>query len=321
MSSLFKRRVATLLVLSTVALASCAVDQEGLKNDTKRLKDIVTGSEETEVAVEETAAPSETTEVTEVTEEEKVTEPEVTIETTPEVTATPTPSPTPTVTVAPTDEPKSRVDLSELTDTEIIEGFTVEEEAFSENYGLEEDSFVVFEGTRLLISMADNDIPASSVNLILNGFYKEAEGVYNRNCDETQAEYDLTGEVLDKVTVSVNYDYRANDRIIAVRMEYKVVKGEEEKTVTEFEMFDMYTASRITLYDVSDDVSGLIDLMLSEFDEETPKEYDVIMLVPDSDDELLIWMAVDGNFYREHVSIEEVEPLLTRYGKSVYGCL
>ena len=64
-----------------------------------------------------------------------------------------------------------------------------------------------------------------------------------------------------------------------------------------------------------------IDLMLSEFDEETPKEYDVIMLVPDSDDELLIWMAVDGNFYREHVSIEEVEPLLTRYGKSVYGCL
>lgn len=311
-----RTRAAIVVMVSTLILVSCAVDKEGLSRDTKKLADIVTGNDPEEVVLEvEETTDALITEASVVETEETALPEETTPSPTPIPTATATPTPSPT----PEAEPTLRVDFSELIDNEIIEGFTVEEEDFREHYGLDEEEFVVFEGKRLLISMNDNDVPANSVNLILNGFYKEAEGIYGRYCDEAQAEFDLTKEVLYQGEVKVNYEYKVNDRLIAVRMNYETSMGEEVNTKNELEMFDMYTGARVTLYDLTGDPDALIELMLQEFDEEVPKEYDVIMLAPDSSEELMIWMVTDGNFYREHIAIEEVAPYLNRYGLSVFG--
>lgn len=316
------RRIITLFVISAVALASCAADEEGLKRDTNKLKNIVTGNT-TEVTeyVEETTVPEETTETSEGPIEETVAETTVDPEEKLTPTPTPTPTPKPTPTATPTPEPVSRVDFSTLTDEDIIEGFTVAKEEFAESYGSEDDPFATFEGERLLVTMENNEVPANSVNLILNGFYKEAAGFYARYCDETQAEFDLTREVLDKASVNVSYEYKANDRIIAIKMTYTAQKGEEVTTKMEFEMFDMYTGARIDIHDVSSDVTSLEEACMAKFDESAPEDYDCIMLVPDSDDELIIWMISDDSFYKEHISTEDVIPYLTRYGLSVYGCL
>ena len=312
-----RTRAAIVVMVSTLILVSCAVDKEGLSRDTKKLADIVSGND-AEEEVYEVEEPTDAI-ITETTIEETEA-PEVIEETTPSPTPIPTATPTPSPTPTPEVEPVSRVDFSELIDNEIIEGFTVEEEEFRENYGLEDNEFVVFEGKRLLISMDNNDVPANSVNLILNGFYKEAEGIYGRYCDEAQAEYDLTKEILYQGYVKVNYEYKYNDRLIAVRMNYEASMSEEEKDIkNELEMFDMYTASRVTLFDITGNPDALIELMLQEFDEDVPKEYDVIMLAPDSVEELMIWMVSDGNFYREHIAIEAVTPYLNRYGLSVFG--
>ena len=234
----------------------------------------------------------------------------------PETTKAPESTKTPEPTKVP--ETTGRVDFSSLTETSITDGFIVEEEKFEESYGTEDETYVTFSGKRLLVTMPGNEIPATAINLMLDGFYQEAAGAYNRYCDEKQAELMLASTVTSTVNVNVNYSYVTNERIIAVKMQYEIVDGDKTSTKTELEVFDILTAARITNSDITDDVATLESILFTEYSELDLKSYDKIVLVPDEDDEFSIWMISGDKFYKEHINAEEVTTILNRFGTLIY---
>ncbi len=182
-----KIKIITLILGCTLLSAACSVNldkaEQALKNFGQDVSDAFSSEEvETEpapVQTEETTA--ETTEVSE--ESAAPTE----IEATPVPTATPTPSPVPTATPAP-----ERVDLSELTEDQISDEITVEEETFAERYVFEgEVTGADFSGVRLLISNEQAPNVQTAINAVLNGFYEEAAGVYSRCINDAIAEVSI----------------------------------------------------------------------------------------------------------------------------------
>lgn len=216
-------------------------------------------------------------------------------------------------------EVTGRVDFSSLTETNVLDGFIVEEEKFEENYGTEDETYVTFSGKRLLVSMPNNETPATAINLMLNGFYQEAVGSYNRYCDEKQAEAELTGTVVTPVEVTVNYSYITNERVIAVKMQYEIADGDKVTSKTEIELFDMLTAARITNSDVTDNVPELEAKLIAAFKESNVQTYDKILLVPDDEDEFLIWLVNGNEFFKGHINADEVTSLFNRFGALIYS--
>ena len=47
-----RTKAAAIVMVSTLILVSCAVDQEGLARDTKKLADIVSGNDAEEIVIE-----------------------------------------------------------------------------------------------------------------------------------------------------------------------------------------------------------------------------------------------------------------------------
>ena len=225
----------------TVVLAACTVDYDKLNKGINDLGKAIDGKStvETSATVSEadTSAPITTT-------EEEPTE-----ETTPVPTGTATPTPTPTV---PAPE---RVDFSDYVDNIVADDFTVTTEDFEESsYSEDEEEvlFATFTGTRMVVTEAGSDNIRDAINIIVDGFYKEAEGAYQRMAAKAKAELAINGVVEEPYAVKVDFEYMTNGRALSVLMNYTVEgRAEDETMVVDFASFDMLTGQYITLATVT----------------------------------------------------------------------
>lgn len=319
--------IVTLLICSVMA-ASCNINTdkagEAFQHLGENLDNAVNGTEA------ETEAPAEETEVTETSEAEETEAPEEEAEPTPipEPTATPTPTPSPT----PTPEPEpERVDFSELTEDELADGVTVELEDFEESYVSEDDiTLITFTGNRILISEEALPNVQTSVNLILDGFYLEAEGIYNRYTSEALAEIAMPMEEdveFAPYSVTCGYEYGYNGRVLSVVMTYDVTRGDlvvEEHT--EYASFDMYTGQYVTTASVVEDqelfrtTCGNILAFATENEEDNQDSFtDIFIFVEGSGNGVyVVGTAPDGTIVRALADIENIAPALNRYGQLLY---
>ena len=227
--------------MATTFLAACSINTDKLGEGISDLGNAFVTEVETEATTE---APKETTvEVTETTVTEETTE------VIPTVSATPSPTPLP-----------QRVDFSNYTDIALNDTFTVSSEEFSESSYAEGTEILLakFEGNRFVVTKAANENVMKSINLIVDGFYKEAAGAYSRVYSKAQAEYDLKGSIEAPFNVIVDFQYTTNGRALSVLMVYEVSGGEAEKnTVIDFASFDMISGQYITFNSVCKDPKGL----------------------------------------------------------------
>ena len=262
---------------------------------------------------------SETTETTETT----VTEPSST------PTPTPTSTPTPTPTPHPTDE---RVDFSYLMKNTLNEGFEIDSEEFSESVDSEDGkALAVFKGKRMLVSKAASENIAEAINLILDGFYQEAAGLYTRYSGEAKAAYGISGVVDTLYNIEVNFDYSYNNRILSVIMTYKATGG---KTVIaskeEFASFDMLTGQYLTLASVAENWPALQNALKTKLAKNMPVEVKkpstmisgiyVTAQQPGAQTATIeIYGMFNGKRYHTTGDMNEFAKHLNRYGKIVYG--
>ena len=227
--------------MATSFLAACSINTDKLGEGISELGNAFTTESETEATKSETTeAPTELTTTT-VTEE--------TTEAIPTPSATPSPTPLP-----------QRVDYSNYTDINLNDTFTVSSEAFSESSYVDNTEILLakFEGNRFVVTKAANENVMNSINLIINGFYNEAAGAYNRVYSKAKAEYDLKGSIEAPYDVLVDFQYTTNGRALSVLMVYEVSGGEADKTtVIDFASFDMISGQYITFNSVCKDPKGL----------------------------------------------------------------
>ncbi len=310
--------------------ASCNINTEkageAFQHLGENLDNAVNGTEEV------TEAPAEETEVT-VSEETEATEPSEEEEepaSEPEPTATPTPTPTPSPTPTPEPEPE-RVDFSELTEDELADGVTVELEDFEESYVNEDDiTLVTFSGNRILISEEALPNVQTSVNLILDGFYLEAEGIYNRYTSEALAEYAMPMEEdveFSPYSVTCGYEYGYNGRVLSVVMTYDVTRGDEVvEEYTEYASFDMYTGQYVTTASIVEDqelfrtTCGNILAFATENEEDNQDSFTNIFIFVEGTGNgvYVVGTAPDGTVVRALADIDNIAPALNRYGQLLY---
>ena len=231
--------------MATTFLAACSINTDKLGEGISELGNAFVTDEETTVT--ETAV-TETTETTVASETS-----EAPTETTPEATPTPSATPLP-----------QRVDYSSYTDIALNDTFTVSSEAFSESSYVDGSDVLLakFEGNRFVVTKAANETVANSINLIINGFYNEAAGVYNRVYSKAKAEYDLKGSIESPYSVLVDFQHTTNGRALSVLMVYEVSGGDAEKTtVVDFASFDMLSGQYIAFNTVCKDPKGLEDAL------------------------------------------------------------
>ena len=236
--------------MATTLLAACSINTDELGQGITDLGNAFTSQteRETERPTKETTETSET-ETTAETTEERI------IETSPTPTSTPTPTPTPL---------PQRVDFSDYTEIDLTDVFKVTVEEFSEStYGDDNSTLLAnFEGTRLVVTEAENKTVCDSIHLIVNGFYSEAEGTYNRLASKNKAEFKLSGVIEDPAYVTVDFQHITNGRVLSVLMVYEVKGGgAEENTVIDFASFDMLSGQYITFSTVSIDPAGMEDAL------------------------------------------------------------
>ena len=228
--------------MATTFLAACSINTDKLGEGISELGNVFIDESETETTIIETTteAPTELTETT-VTEE--------TTEALPTVSATPSPTPLP-----------QRVDFSNVTDINLNDTFTVSSEDFSEsNYADGTEVLLAkFEGKRFVVTKAANENVMNSINLIINGFYNEAAGAYDRVYSKAKAEYNLKGSIEEPFNVLVDFQHTTNGRALSVLMVYEVSGGGAEKTtVVDFASFDMISGQYIAFNSVCKDPAGL----------------------------------------------------------------
>lgn len=279
---------------------------------TETTETTVTSSSSTSSS-DETTGPSETTETVGTSETS------ATYETTEETTPTPTPTPRPT---------NERVDFSKLTTSNLSENFAVDTEEFSENVEGDGKAMAVFSGKRMVVSKAGSDNVTEAVNLILDSFYQEAVGVYNRYAGEAKAAYNISGTVDTVYNVEVNFDYSYNKRILSVVMSYKATVGNTVLASSEeFASFDMLTGQYITLASVADDWAGLQEALKLKLAK------NISITRPASITDLYVTAQQPGaqtatieiygmyNGQRIHTTgdMNEYAKFLNRYGKMIFG--
>ena len=260
----------------------------------------------------------------------------------PEPTPTPTPIPTPTPTPEPSPE---RVEFSELTEECIGTDFTVKTEEFAESYNNgNEELLASFSGERMVISDNQSEAVQTAINMILDGFYQEAAGLYTRCCSDAEAAYIIAGIPEAPASVTVNFDYSDNGRVLSVVMSYTVIDIEGEETVnTEYASFDMLTGQYVTTAAISDDVAEFEDILkekladdvsnlpdqAGETDEEKEAREDL-----EADDITDIFIAAqtpgagtatvtiygtaDGKVYNTAINLNDYALYLNRYGMQLF---
>lgn len=281
-SSTHRLSAIALITAFCVMMSSCSVDRDELSDGLDDLRDAIsdndgdetTASEEAVVTEPEETLPSDTEE-TSVPEE-------------PEATATPVPTATSTPTPTPIPEPE-RVDFSEFTEIEISDILTVVSEEFGESYVTEDGvTAATFTGERIAVTTGTDNVTAA-INLLLDGFYSEAEGLYNRYTaqglselsigggsiieqdeeepddndeDDREEESDNTTGIYETYNVTVDYAYSDNGRVLSVIMDYKVSRGDETIiSNTEYASFDILTGQYVTIASVASDYDALCEAL------------------------------------------------------------
>ena len=247
--------------MATTMLAACTINTDELGQGISDLGNAFVTSQ-TEIPTQPETTASEETETTAETTEE---------------TAAPTPSATPTATPSPTPLPR-RVDFSDYTDDIITDDFTVTLEDFSESAYTDSDDMLLarFDGKRLVVTDAANENVRNAINILVDGFYREAEGAYNRVISKAEAAQKLTGVVEHEYTVSVIFSYTTNGRVLSILMRYDVIGVEEdESTVIDFASFDMLSGQYVTLSSVTTDPAGLEKALRSALAEKLKAEANI----------------------------------------------
>jgi|GEM_PF-659754 len=245
--------VISLSMLGTFFLAACTVNVDRLNDGLSDLGDSLNEAvNPTEIAETEDTEPEET-----INDIEQVDETEAEPTATPEPTETPTPTPTATPTPTPLPE---RVDFSELTTDEVTTEFTVYTEDFAEHYVADgtEITLATFEGQKVVVEVPGAANVQTAINLILNGFYSEAEGYYNKYSQKALSSYSLTGDAEDTYDVEVTMSYSENGRLLSVIMSY-AVEGADGTVVSSYDFvtFDMLTGQYVTTASITNDIEGL----------------------------------------------------------------
>ena len=168
--------------MATSLLAACSVNTDQLGQGISDLGNAFNTTATEAPAVTETSAAASSEETSGETSEE------TTAETTPAATPTATPSPTPL---------PQRVDFSDYTEIDLTDSFEVTVEEFEESAHSDDDTveFATFEGNRLVVTDADNETARDAINLVVDGFYAEAEGAYQNVVAQIKSEYLTTGVV------------------------------------------------------------------------------------------------------------------------------
>ena len=244
MKKIERNKLVALLIsagMATTFLAACTVNTDELGQGISDLGNAF--GTETEAT---TAAPAET----------KETEATVSDET--EVTETEAPTATPTATATPTPLPE-RVDFSEYTDIDLTDSFQITLEDFEESAHSDDDTveFAVFSGNRLVITDAENETAMEAINLVVDGFYQEAAGAYQKTVAQIKSEYITSGVIENSGSVYVNFEYVTNGRALSVLMIYAVNVGDKMDRTVEFASFDMLTGHYITMNSIVSDTDGL----------------------------------------------------------------
>ena len=316
------------LLTGVFLLSACSVNKNGITNAFENLGENLsstfsenedTDPEEPDESVAETAG--DVTDETEIQETEDV-----------EVTATPAPTSTPTPTPTPVPQ---RVDFSELTEDSLSDTIDVEVEQFEESAHAEDDDDIVlakFEGERLLLSSETELSSVVSVNLMLDAFYMEAEGIYNRVVNEQYAAYALDPATTpDTITVNVLFDYYYNGRILAVVMQYAVTDAQGQITDESYEFYnyDLYTGQLLTPELISTDYVALIEAIKtdlaeqSEDDRARAADYEILFIANTVDEDggsVFKVIASSGDELAVYtVDTEVIEEYLTRYARIVFN--
>ena len=341
MKKLSKRTVKTDLgpmivvvsILGTITLAACSINYnelaDGINDLGKGVDHAINGTKTTAVATD-----------TEPTASESAASESATDSTDPLPTPTPTPTPEPTATPTPTPSPTpvpQRVDMSELTTDTISEGVEINIEDFAESYHDTEDytELVKFSGNRIAVNIPDSANVQTAVNLILDGFYSEAEGLYKRYSDEAQAAYLLDKESYLAATysASVKYTYSYNGRVLSVVMEYFVKKGADEQIAehkSEIVTFDILTGQYVTPALVAKDYHALNDALAQALaqgvsnEEKKYKKEDVkdpvLVVHPQSGGTIFaeVYGRIGDKLFKTPVDLSNYADYLNSYGKIVY---
>ena len=342
----FNKSIAAVTVIAlccSYLLAACTVDydrlNDGLYSIGKGVSDAYYGNQTSSTGSgKSVAAEAPEPEATPTPEPEE--EPEATP--TEEPTPTPTPKPTPT----PTPEPElQRVDFSELTEECIGTDFVVmmEEFAESDNTGNEE-LLATFSGERMVISDNSSEAVQTAINMILDGFYQEALGYYTRCCADAEAAYILAGEPEAPASVTVDFDYSDNGRVLSVVMSYAVIGIDGEETVkTEYASFDMLTGQYVTTAAIADDVTELEDILKEKLADDVSSLPDQIGETEDEKEAredleaedfseifiaaqqpgagtttVTVYGTADGKVYNTAVNLNDYALYLNRYGTQLF---
>ena len=318
--------------------AACSINTDELGEGISELGNAFYTEGETQAPTAPSVIDSQETDVTvETSESQETTAPEPTVSSTPTVTPTPLPE---------------RVDFSEYTDNIINTDFTVTTEEFAESTHSDDDQevFATFEGTRLVVTKAATDNIRDSINLIVDGFYQEAEGAYKRVAANAKAEYNLSGVVEVPATVNVDFQYSTYGRAFSVLMIYTVEEAESGFTAIDFASFDMKTGQFITMPNVSKDPEALDKVFrlglenalkhiipagtadpvtgeISTTDQiaDTPKadDFETIFVAPTAAEStgshfVMVYGIVDGEVYNAVIEIDSYADYFNRYGTSIF---
>ncbi len=322
--------IVTVSVLGVVSLAACSINYNDLADGINDLgKSVDHAINGTDAA---TAAATSGTETDATDPTAAPTEPEATPTPSPTPVPTATPTPTPTPTPAP-----QRVDMSELTTDTITEGVEIKDETFEESYHDVDDytQLVKFTGNRIAVEIPDGKNVQTAINLVINGFYNETEGLYKRYSDEAQSAYLLDKEnyLAAPYSVNVKFNYSYNGRVLSVISEYTVKKGEEEAYVehkSEISTFDILTGQYVTPALVAKDYHKLEEVLAqalaqgSSSDVKVYKKEDVkspvLVVHPISGGTVFaeVYGKIGGELYKTPVDLANYADYLNSYGKIVY---
>lgn len=322
-----KRKLTSLvssLMAGVILMSACSVNMDGIGEAFSNLEHNLN-----EASQEEQEASVTTIEVVAETSIEETEPSETTVEAEPTATPVPTATPTPSPTPVP-----QRVDFSDLTEDALSDTIYVESEDFSESaHALDDDDIILaqFMGQRMLLSSDDDLTSVVSVNLMLDAFYMEAEGLYNRYVNEQYAAYELNAETVpETVLVTVSYEYFFNGRILGVIMSYSATQGEDELiSSNEYVTYDLYTGQLITDDMMFNDAEAFYVAVAEAIAEETSdrrdraEDYQIEFVAAEEDDNGRVVLSViassdeDVDVYT--LVIQDFYDYMTRFGRIVWG--
>lgn len=313
-------------VLGTITLAACSVNYKELAEG---INDLGTGVDH---AINGTAVTNPSESIPADASESSV----PALDPAPEAVPTPSPVPTATPTPIPTPTPMAeRVDMSELTTDKITSEVEVLSEDFEESYHLDGDETVLatFTGNRVAVKIPDSKNVQTALNLMYEGFYQEAEGLYKRYSSEGESQYTLDPEnyLVAPYSVEIKNAYSYNGRLISVVMEYTVKAGEDIiEHKTELSTCDILTGQYITPALVAKDSIALSDAIAAALvqgvatDEFKVTKKDItdanIITHPESAGTVFAEACgyIKGELYRTPIDLAKFADYLNSFGKVVY---